>query len=78
MATAGTEKFAAGPFLEEAALPGEQDYLRREVYGGQQVELRCNKLAARTSSAARVSAARGVGSNLTGQLRLLANAAEAA
>ncbi|MGA7328559.1 MAG: hypothetical protein WBX25_29735 [Rhodomicrobium sp.] len=33
--------------LEEAALPGEEDYLRREVCGGQQVELRCNKLTAR-------------------------------
>ncbi len=33
--------------LDEADLPGEEDYLRREVYGGRQVELRRDKLTAR-------------------------------
>ncbi|MGA7324292.1 MAG: 3'-5' exonuclease [Rhodomicrobium sp.] len=33
--------------LNEDALPGEEEYLRREVYGGRDVELRCDKLTAR-------------------------------
>ncbi len=33
--------------LDEAALPEEEEYLRREVYGGQPVELRRDKLTAR-------------------------------
>ena len=33
--------------LDEAALHDEEDYLRREVYGGRQVELRRDKLTAR-------------------------------
>jgi hypothetical protein len=33
--------------LDEAALPDEEDYLRREVYGDQQIELRRDKLTAR-------------------------------
>lgn len=33
--------------LDETALPDEEDYLRREVYGRQQVELRRDKLTAR-------------------------------
>jgi DNA polymerase-3 subunit epsilon len=33
--------------LDEAALPNEEDYLRREVYGGQEVQLRRDKLTAR-------------------------------
>ncbi|MGA7323593.1 MAG: hypothetical protein WBX25_03710 [Rhodomicrobium sp.] len=33
--------------LDETALPGEEEFLRREVYGGQHVELRRNKLTAR-------------------------------
>jgi DNA polymerase III subunit epsilon len=32
--------------LEETALPDEADYLRREVYGGQPIELRRDKLSA--------------------------------
>lgn len=33
--------------LSEDALPGEEDYLRRDVYGGRQIELRRDKLTAR-------------------------------
>ena len=33
--------------LDEAALPGEEEFLRREVYGGRRVELRRDKLTAR-------------------------------
>jgi DNA polymerase III subunit epsilon len=33
--------------LDEGNLPGEEDYLRREVYGGRPIELRRDKLAAR-------------------------------
>src|SRR5262249_38653203 len=33
--------------LEEAALADEEDFLRREVYAGRQVELRRDKLTAR-------------------------------
>ncbi len=33
--------------LDETALPGEEEFLRREVYGGRQVELRRDKLTAR-------------------------------
>ena len=33
--------------LDEAALPEEEDYLQREVYGGRQIPLRRDKLTAR-------------------------------
>ncbi len=33
--------------LDEAALPNEEDYLRREVYGGRDLELRRDKITAR-------------------------------
>jgi DNA polymerase III subunit epsilon len=33
--------------LDETALPDEEDYLRREVYAGRQIELRRDKLTAR-------------------------------
>jgi hypothetical protein len=33
--------------LDEAALPAEEEFLRREVYGGRAVELRRDRIAAR-------------------------------
>ena len=33
--------------LDEAGLPDEEEYLRREVFGGQPIELRRDRLTAR-------------------------------